>query len=103
VRERWIKGVEQSIDSYYTEYLQSFFQELLRTQAAAVKPKPLSFATLSEAQQQMLRSLIVVNGREYDQLPLPLPQAEVKRHLEQLVRQYNKQAPLLLKAAQAAR
>lgn len=103
VRERWIKGVEQSIDSYYTEYLQSFFQELLRTQAAAVKPKPLSFATLSEAQQQMLRSLIVVNGQEYDQLPLPLPQAEVKRHLEQLVRQYNKQAPLLLKAAQAAR
>jgi WG containing repeat len=102
VRERGGMSDYQSMD-LYAEYHQSFFRELLRTQAAAVKPKTLSLGALSEAQRRMLRSLVVVNGRALDQLPLPLPQAELNRHLEQLVRQYNKQAPQMLKAALAER
>ncbi|QQE75377.1 hypothetical protein KDJ56_05190 [Brevibacillus composti] len=85
----------------YADYHQLFFRELLRAQAGSglYKAKPLSLATLDEYQRNMLGALIKVNGRELMSLPVPLPAAELDRHLQVLIQQYNKQAAALLQAA----
>ncbi|USG66946.1 hypothetical protein NDK47_06515 [Brevibacillus ruminantium] len=85
----------------YAEYQQLFFRELLRVQAGrgVYKAKTLTLATLDEFQRSMLSSLIVVNGRPMEQLPVPLPADELNRHLNVLIQPYNKQAQAMLQAA----
>ncbi|QRG66563.1 WG repeat-containing protein [Brevibacillus choshinensis] len=87
----------QSMDLYH-EYHQMFFREMLRTPAGkkAAQPKKLSLATLSTAQKNMLESMILVNGKAWDQLPLPLPKEEWTGAMNALIDQYNKQAPQML-------
>ncbi|MED4751834.1 WG repeat-containing protein [Brevibacillus choshinensis] len=87
----------QSMD-LYAEYHQLFFRELLHIPAGqkTAQAKKLSVATLSPAQKNMLESLIIVNGKAWDQLPLPLPKEDWTKAMNTLIDQYNKQAPQML-------
>ncbi|MCM3557038.1 WG repeat-containing protein [Brevibacillus borstelensis] len=85
----------------YADYHQLFFQELLKAQAGkgSYKAKPLALSALDESQRSMLSTRIIVNGRAFEQLPVPLPSVELDRHLNTLIQQYNKHAASLLQAA----
>ncbi|MED1796417.1 WG repeat-containing protein [Brevibacillus nitrificans] len=99
VVERGGMSYYQTMD-LYREYHEMFFRELLRTPAGkqAAKAKSLSAATLTAAQQQMLTPMILVNGKAWEELALPLPQAEWVKVSNTLIDQYNKQAAQLLAA-----
>jgi hypothetical protein len=99
VVERGKMSYYQTMD-LYREYHEMFFRELLRTTAGkqAAKAKSLSAATLTAAQQQMLTPMILVNGKAWEELALPLPQAERANVSSTLIDQYNKQAAQLLAA-----
>ncbi|RNB79119.1 WG repeat-containing protein [Brevibacillus nitrificans] len=99
VVERGKMSYYQTMD-LYREYHEMFFRELLRTPAGkqAAKAKSLSAATLTAAQQQMLTPMILVNGKAWEELALPLPQAEWANVSSTLVDQYNQQAAQLLAA-----
>ncbi|MGZ0050558.1 WG repeat-containing protein [Brevibacillus gelatini] len=84
----------------YAEYHQMFFAELLRSQAGKkiAKPKVLKAGELSPAQKEMVETMLLVNGKQANQLPLPLPQAEWNRGVQQFLTAYQKQAAGLLAA-----
>lgn len=97
VIERGGHNYYQSMD-LYAEYHQLFFRELLRSPAGkkAAHPTKLTVTALSMAQQRMLESMINVNGKPLEQLPLLLPREEWTRGMNTIISQYNKQAPQLL-------
>ncbi|WP_301173135.1 WG repeat-containing protein [Brevibacillus nitrificans] len=99
VVERGGMSYYQTMD-LYREYHEMFFRELLRTPAGkrAAKAKSLSAATLTAAQQQMLTPMILVNGKAWEELALPLPQSVWANVSSTLVDEYNKQAAQLLAA-----
>ncbi|TQK45651.1 WG repeat protein [Brevibacillus sp. AG162] len=87
----------------YAEYQHILMTELMRSLKGkkVLKPKVLTTTSLSDAQQQMLTTALIVNGKPANQLPLPLPQAEWQKAIQGLVNQYNKQAAQLLAAYEA--
>ncbi|WP_242774643.1 WG repeat-containing protein [Brevibacillus parabrevis] len=84
----------------YREYHQMFFSELLRSLAGkkVAKPKVLKQGELSFAQKKMIESMLLVNGRPAEQLPMPLPQAEWEQGVQPFLTAYQKQAAQLLAA-----
>lgn len=87
----------------YAEYQNILMTELMRSLKGkkVLKPKVLTTASLSDAQQQMLTTALIVNGKPANQLPVRLPQAEWQKAIQGLVNQYNKQAAQLLAAYEA--
>ncbi|WP_258022893.1 hypothetical protein [Brevibacillus formosus] len=87
----------------YAEYQHILMTELMRSLKGkkVLKPKVLTTASLSDAQQQMLTTALIVNGKPANQLPVPFPQAEWQKAIQGLVNQYNKQAAQLLAAYEA--
>ncbi|MGG1663350.1 WG repeat-containing protein [Brevibacillus sp. NRS-1366] len=99
VIERGGHNYYQTMD-LYAEHYQRFFQELTRSLSGkkAVKAKVLSLGNLSFAQQQMLTPMIMVNGKAWNELMLPLPEEEWRKAANGLIAQYNKQVAGLLGA-----
>lgn len=87
----------------YAEYQHIFMTELFRSMKGkkVIKPKQLSATTLTSVQEEMLTTMLLVNGKPADQLPVPLLQAEGQKAMQSLVNQYNKQAAQLLAAYEA--
>ncbi|GED26804.1 hypothetical protein BAG01nite_29060 [Brevibacillus agri] len=84
----------------YKEYHQMFFAELLRSVAGKklAKPKVLKAGELSPEQKALVETMLLVNGKQANQLPLPLPQAEWNRGVQGFLTAYQKQAAGLLAA-----
>ncbi|MFS0920510.1 WG repeat-containing protein [Brevibacillus sp. 179-C 1.1 NHS] len=107
-QKRGIVPVREGMSYYMTMDLYAEYQHILMTELMrslkgkkVLKPKVLTTASLSDAQQQMLTTALIVNGKPANQLPLPLPQAEWQKAIQGLVNQYNKQAAQLLAAYEA--
>ncbi|MFF0830733.1 WG repeat-containing protein [Brevibacillus sp. NPDC003359] len=107
-QKRGIVPVREGMSYYMTMDLYAEYQHILMTELMrslkgkkVLKPKVLTTATLSDAQQQMLTTALIVNGKPANQLPVPLPQAEWQKAIQVLVNQYNKQAAQLLAAYEA--
>ncbi|NTU31798.1 WG repeat-containing protein [Brevibacillus sp. HB1.1] len=107
-QKRGIVPVREGMSYYmtmdlYTEYQHILMTELMRSLKGkkVLKPKTLTTASLSDAQQQMLTTALIVNGKPANQLSVPLPQAEWQKAIQGLVNQYNKQAAQLLAAYEA--
>lgn len=76
------------------------FAELLRSVAGKklAKPKVLKAGELSPEQKALVETMLLVNGKQANQLPLPLPQAEWNRGVQGFLTAYQKQAAGLLAA-----
>ncbi|MGO0059591.1 WG repeat-containing protein [Brevibacillus fluminis] len=86
--------------SPFVDYDFLFMNKLLLAKKANVKlkPKTLSFETLTDKQRSMLLSLIQVNGIPYDKARLPLTRAILDPQLKKLIAEYNKASVQLLQA-----
>ncbi|WP_064203110.1 WG repeat-containing protein [Brevibacillus brevis] len=107
-QKRGIVPVREGMSYYMTMNLYAEYQHILMTELMrslkgkkVLKPKVLTTTSLSDAQQQMLTTALIVNGKPANQLRVPLPQAEWQKAIQGLVNQYNKQAAQLLAAYEA--
>jgi hypothetical protein len=84
----------------YADFNRFFINKLLLYKHAGeqVKARTLSLQTLTEQQESMLLSQVQVNGTDYQSLLFPLPREWVQQTLQQLIKEYNQNAPRLLQA-----
>ncbi|RNB89728.1 hypothetical protein EDM56_11165 [Brevibacillus fluminis] len=99
-RGLYIQRGGHDFTSIYVDYDSLFMNKLLLAKKANVKlkPKTLSFETLTEKQRGMLLPLIQVNGIPSDKSRLPLTRAYLDPQLKKLLAEYNKASAQLLQA-----